>query len=77
MKISQLFPVIIGVLTDFRVIITAVVVFLYMDLCAYIVRYRKKPPVVKKRKTSSAPAPAPAAPAAESGDDNASEEGGE
>lgn len=53
----DIIPVIKQVLTDKRVIITAVIVFLFMDLCAYVVRYRKKPKVVKAKKVIAAPPP--------------------
>ena len=56
---KEIIPVVIAVLTNKKVIITAVVVFLYLDFCSYIVRYRKKPKPTKK-KIVSAPAPAPA-----------------
>ena len=68
MNTHDFLPVIKAVLTDKRVIITAVIVFVFMDLCAYIVRYRKKPKVTKAKKTIAAPAPAPA--------ENSGEEGG-
>lgn len=60
MNTHDFLPVIKAVLSDKRVIITAVIVFVFMDLCAYIVRYRKKPKVTKAKKTIAAPAPAPA-----------------
>ncbi len=58
MNTHDFLPVIKAVLSDKRVIITAVIVFVFMDLCAYIVRYRKKPKVTKAKKTIVAPAPA-------------------
>ncbi|MBR0495219.1 MAG: hypothetical protein IJJ71_03465 [Treponema sp.] len=60
MNTHDFLPVIKAVLSDKRVIITAVIVFVFIDLCAYIVRYRKKPKVTKAKKTIAAPAPAPA-----------------
>ncbi len=57
MKISELMPIITAVLTDTRVIVTAIVIFVYLDLCCYIVRYRKKPPKPKAKKAVAAPAP--------------------
>jgi len=76
MSTSELMPVLKAVLTDKKVIITAIIVFLFMDLCSFVVRYRKKPKAVKGKKKSIAPAPAAAE---ESGGDNGGggEEGGE
>ena len=71
MNTHDFIPVIKAVLSDKRVIITAVIVFVFMDLCAYIVRYRKKPKPVKAKKVIAAPAPAPAENAAEEGGDDA------
>ena len=71
MNTHDFLPVIKAVLTDKRVIITAVIVFVFMDLCAYIVRYRKKPKPVKAKKTIAAPAPAPAENSGEEGGDDA------
>lgn len=72
---KDLFPVILAVLTNKKVIIVAIIVFLYMDFCSFIVRYRKKtkPP---KTKNFAAPAPAPAETSDESdeGDAEDSEE---
>lgn len=70
MNTHDFFPVIKAVLSDFRVIITAVVVFVFMDLCAYIVKYRKKTKVPRARKTVAA-APAPAESSDEGGGDDA------
>ena len=71
MKTHDFLPVIKAVLTDKRVIITAVIVFLFMDLCAYVVRYRKKPKVTKPKKVIAAPAPEPAEKTDEGGGDDA------
>ena len=60
MNTHDFLPVIKAVLSDKRVIITAVVVFIFMDLCSYIVRYRKKTKIVRTKKTIAAPPPAPA-----------------
>ncbi|WP_406033254.1 hypothetical protein [Treponema saccharophilum] len=70
MSIPEMIPLIKGVLTEPKVIITTVIIFLYIDIVAKIVRYRKKKKQIKKRPTVVS-APAPATPAAES------EEGGE
>lgn len=67
MNTHDFLPVIKAVLSDKRVIITAVVVFVFMDLCAYVVKYRKKPKMGKPKKTIAAPAPAPAENADEGG----------
>lgn len=76
MNTHDFLPVIKAVLSDKRVIITAVIVFLFMDLCAFVVKYRKKPKVKKVKKAIAAPAPAPAENSAEeSGADEA--DGGE
>lgn len=75
MNTHDFIPVIKIVLSDKRVIITAIIVFLFMDLCAYVVRYRKKPKTPKAKKTIAAPAPAPAEKADENGGDDAA--GGE
>ncbi|WP_407425032.1 hypothetical protein [Treponema sp.] len=75
MNTNDFMPVIKAVLSDKRVIITAVIVFLFMDLCAYIVRYRKKPKTPKAKKTVVQAAPAPAESSGEeSGDDAGNDE---
>ena len=71
MNTHNFFPVIKAVLSDKRVIITAVIVFVFMDLCAYVVRYRKKPKAPKAKKSFAAPAPAPAESGGEDGGDDA------
>lgn len=71
MNTHEFLPVIKAVLSDKRVIITAVIVFLFMDLCAYIVRYRKKPKMPKAKKSIAKAAPAPAPAADEGGADDA------
>lgn len=71
MNTHDFLPVIKAVLSDKRVIITAVIVFVFMDLCAYIVRYRKKPKVTKAKKVIAAPAPAPAEKTGEEGGEDA------
>ncbi|WP_294427409.1 hypothetical protein [uncultured Treponema sp.] len=71
MSTNDFVPVIKAVLSDKRVIVTAVIMFLFMDFCAYVVRYRKKPKAGKPKKTFVAPAPAPAENAAEGGGDDA------
>ena len=71
MNTHDFLPVIKAVLSDKRVIITAVIVFVFMDLCAYIVRYRKKPKAPKGKKPIAVAAPAPAETADEGGGDDA------
>ena len=63
-SISEILKVSLSVLKNPKVIIIAIIVFVYMDLCAKVVRYRKKIKRTRVRKVS-APAPAPAAPAQE------------
>ena len=75
MNTHDFLPVIKAVLSDKRVIITAVIVFVFMDLCAYVVKYRKKPKMGKPKKTIAAPAPEPAENSGEGGGDDA--DGGE
>ena len=50
MSTNEILPVVTAVLKDFRVIATAVVVFVIMDLCCYIVKYKKKTKVKKSKK---------------------------
>ena len=70
MNTHDYIPVIKAVLTDVRVIITAVVVFIFMDLCAFVVKYRKKSKLPKPKKSFAAPAPEPAeSDGGDSGDD--------
>lgn len=58
MAISELIPVIIGVLKDFRVIGTVIAMILVIEFAKYVTTYRKKPPK-KKGKKAAKPAPAP------------------
>lgn len=53
---KDMLPVIISVLTDKRVIITAVVVLVYLNFCCFIVHYRKKIKMPKKKILSVTPA---------------------
>ena len=59
-----------SVLTDARIIGTAIVVFLVMDFAVFVANYTKKPKRKKKRRIESAPVQqdAGAAPAPESGE---------
>ncbi|MBR0033126.1 MAG: hypothetical protein IJP61_12705 [Treponema sp.] len=68
---SEIVRVSLSVLKNPKVIITAIIVFVYMDLCAKVVRYRKKikkTRVKKKVKAAPAPAPAPEQPAEQAED---------
>ena len=59
-----------SVLTDARVIGTAIAVFLVMDFAVFVANYTKKPKRKKRRRVEAAPVPqnAEAAPAPESGE---------
>lgn len=57
MSVSEYISLILNVLKDIRVILTAVVVILVIEFAKFITTYRKKAP---KPKVSKAPAPAPA-----------------
>ena len=67
MSIGKILPVVTQVLSNSKVIITAIIVFVYMDLVCYIVRYKKRPPRPKKKAEAAPPSAdaAAAAPAAE------------
>jgi hypothetical protein len=58
MDISEFLSIIKIVLTDKRVIGTAVIVFLCMDFGAFVAGYTKKPPKPRRVRTSAKPAPA-------------------
>ena len=58
MTIKDYIPVILGVLKDFRVIGTVIVMILVIQFAKYVTTYRKKPPKPKKAKSAKA-APAP------------------
>lgn len=70
MNTHDILPVIKAVLSDFRVIVTAVVVFVFMDLCAYIVRYRKKTKSPRAKRPAVIAAPAPAETSDENDEDD-------
>ena len=58
MNLNEVQVVAVRVLTDFRVIICAVCVFLYLSMVCNICNYRKKPRKVKVQKhVKVAPAP--------------------
>ena len=56
MTIKDYFPVIFGVLKDFRVIGTVIVMILVIEFAKFITTYKKKPPK-KKVKKGAAQAP--------------------
>ena len=57
MDFSQLLQVCKQVLTDKRVIIVTIILILYVALVKYVVRYRKKPPKVRKAHILASPKP--------------------
>ncbi|MBQ0040079.1 MAG: hypothetical protein KBS64_06605 [Treponema sp.] len=70
MDFKQLFKLSISVLSDWRVIFIAIFSIAFMMIGSYVVKYRKKPPRVKKPKA----APAPAAPKPEEKKEGETEE---
>ena len=58
MTIKDYIPVILGVLKDFRVIGTVIVMILVIEFAKFVTTYRKKPPKPKGKKAPKA-APAP------------------
>ena len=73
---SALGPVIKAVLTNKTVIVTAIIVFLYLDFVCFVARYRKKnKPAAPKKRAVAAPAPEPAAESG-GGDGGAGGDGG-
>ena len=69
MTIKDYFPVIFGVLKDFRVIGTVIVMIIVIEFAKFVTTYKKKP---SKPKGKKAPKPAPA-PKEEKKDEKASE----
>ena len=57
MTIKEYFPVILGVLKDFRVIGTVIVMILVIEFAKFVTTYKKKPPKAKAKKAAAAPAP--------------------
>ncbi|MGP1459197.1 MAG: hypothetical protein ACTTKL_07790 [Treponema sp.] len=57
MSFANLMPILKKILTNPAVIGTTVVVILYMNFCAFVANYRKKPPMPKKRRAAPAPTP--------------------
>ena len=58
MAIKDYFPVSLGVLKDFRVIGTVIVMILVIEFSKFVTTYKKKPPKPKGKKAPKA-APAP------------------
>ena len=50
MTIKEYFPVIFGVLKDFRVIGTVIVMILVIEFAKYVTSYKKKPPKPKGKR---------------------------
>lgn len=76
MAIKDYFPVIFGVLKDFRVIGTVIVMILVIQFAKFVTTYKKKPPKPKHKKNQNA-APAPAEAKKDEKKDEKGEEGGE
>ena len=57
MTIKDYFPVIFGVLKDFRVIGTVIVMILVIEFAKYVTSYKKKPPKPKNKKGAKAATP--------------------
>lgn len=76
MAIKDYFPVIFGVLKDFRVIGTVIVMILVIQFAKFVTTYKKKPPKPKHKKNQNA-APAPAEAKKDEKKDKKGEEGGE
>ena len=55
MKIAAMTPVILGVLKNPIVIITAAVIILYLNFVFFVARYVKKPPRPKRKKVAAPP----------------------
>lgn len=73
MSVKELIPLILGVLKDFRVIGTLIVMLVVIEFARFVTNYTKKAPRPKIAKSAkkSAPAPAPAeAPAEEASSEN-------
>lgn len=74
---KSLIHVILEVLKDPRVIVTAIICFVAMDLACYIVRYRKKTKVRRRKIVAATPAAPTANANSSSADSSASENSGE
>ena len=73
MTIKDYFLVIFGVLKDFRVIGTVIVMIIVIEFAKFVTTYKKKPPKPKKGKTPK-PAPAPKEEKPAEGGDSSSDE---
>ena len=74
MTIKDYFSVIFGVLKDFRVIGTLIVMIIVIEFAKFVTTYQKKPPKPKGKK---APKPAPAPKAEEKPAEGGDAAGGE
>ena len=61
MGVSDILRTVSAVLLNPAVIFITAMVILYLNFVNFVVRYRKKPPKVKKKKAIVAPAPAASA----------------
>ena len=78
MGTNSYFHIILGVLTNFYVIGTAVAMILVIEFAKFVTTYRKKPPRPKVKKAKTAPAVASASAEgekAEGGEASTAEEG--
>ena len=71
MDMKALTSIILGVLKDWRVIVIAILSVLVVKLAVYVVRYRKRPPRIRKPKE----APKAAAPKKEPAKEGQDQEG--
>jgi len=60
MTVKEQIPIILGVISDWRVIVTTVAMILVITFVKFITNYKKKPKVPKPKKVAPAPAAAPA-----------------
>ncbi len=59
MSIKDYIPLILGVLKDFRVIGTVIVMLLVIQFAKFVTTYKKKPPKPKGKKGQKSPKAAP------------------
>lgn len=76
MKIGAMMPVVLGVLKNPIVIISAAAIILYLNFVFFVARYVKKPPRPRVRRAPKAEPPKQEA-AAKDGGDAGKEDGGE
>ena len=74
MTIKDYFPVIFGVLKDFRVIGTVIVMIIVIEFAKFVTTYKKKPPKPKKGKAPKPALPPKEEKPAEGGDASGGEE---